>query len=188
MTRAGHYTAPGVPAEEVIDMQDRLTLKQARIAVVGRGLVGLTLAIEFSKKYETIGYDINVGRIDELRQGCDGTREVSADELASAGRMRFTHQVEDIAACNVYIVTVPTPINEHKQPDFSPLLQASQAIGSVLAAGDVVIYESTVFPGATEEICVPVLERASGLSYEAAASTATIHPSGPTLGRWAGGH
>lgn len=169
-------------------MQDRVTLKGARIAVVGLGYVGLPLAIEFSKKYETIGYDINAGRIDELRQGRDGTREVSADELASAGRMRFTHQVEDIAACNVYIVTVPTPINEHKQPDFSPLLQASQAIGSVLAAGDVVIYESTVFPGATEEICVPVLERASGLSYEAAASTATFHPSGTTLGRWAGGH
>jgi UDP-N-acetyl-D-galactosamine dehydrogenase len=136
-----------------------------RIAVVGLGYVGLPLAVEFGKCLPTVGYDIHARRVEELRSGRDGTLEVEAAELAEANKLGFTTELEDIRACNVYIVTVPTPIDEHKRPDFTPLVKASQAIGKMLAVGDVVVYESTVYPGATEEICVPELERASGLSF-----------------------
>ena len=141
-----------------------------RIAIIGLGYVGLPLAVEFGKHFQTVGYDINVARVAELQAGHDGTREVEADELAEARHLRFATDLEAIRDCNVYIVTVPTPIDEHKRPDFTPLVKASQAIGSVLKAGDLVIYESTVYPGATEEICIPELERTSGLRYEASAA------------------
>ncbi|MEN4904775.1 Vi polysaccharide biosynthesis UDP-N-acetylglucosamine C-6 dehydrogenase TviB [Luteimonas sp. TWI1416] len=137
----------------------------AAIAVIGLGYVGLPLAVEFGKRYDTIGFDINVRRVEELRGGSDHTLEVDAEELRSANRLRYTTETAGIADANVYIVTVPTPINEHKHPDLTPLIKASQAIGTVLKHGDTVIYESTVFPGATEEICVPELERASGLVF-----------------------
>ncbi|HEY1070157.1 MAG TPA: nucleotide sugar dehydrogenase [Thermomonas sp.] len=143
--------------------------KEPRIAIVGLGYVGLPLAVEFGKRHDTTGFDINAARIAELRQGRDSTLEVESAMLAQATRLSFTDVLDDIAGCNVYIVTVPTPINEHKQPDFTPLVKASESIGRVLQPGDTVIYESTVYPGATEEICVPILERVSGLRYEAAA-------------------
>ncbi|MFN4160370.1 MAG: Vi polysaccharide biosynthesis UDP-N-acetylglucosamine C-6 dehydrogenase TviB [Stenotrophomonas sp.] len=139
----------------------------ARIAIVGLGYVGLPLAVEFGKQYATTGFDINGARIAELREGRDSTLEVEPELLAQARRLAFTDCLDDIASCNVYIVTVPTPINEHKQPDFTPLEKASEAIGKVLKPGDTVIYESTVYPGATEEVCVPLLERVSGLRFNA---------------------
>ncbi|WP_417538243.1 Vi polysaccharide biosynthesis UDP-N-acetylglucosamine C-6 dehydrogenase TviB [Marinomonas sp.] len=136
-----------------------------KIAVVGLGYVGLPLAVEFGKKYPTVGFDINRSRIDELSFGKDSTLEVDSDELAAANGLKFSADLSDISSCNVFIVTVPTPINEHKQPDLTPLIKASQSIGSVLKANDIVIYESTVYPGATEEDCVPVLETFSGLTF-----------------------
>lgn len=135
-----------------------------RIAVVGLGYVGLPLAVEFGKIYETVGFDINSLRIDELRSGRDATLEVERDLLAEAKRLSFTNSIRDTVDCSVYVVTVPTPVSEHKQPDFTPLIRASRAIGEVINPGDTVIYESTVYPGATEEICIPELERASGLA------------------------
>ncbi|SEG57179.1 Vi polysaccharide biosynthesis UDP-N-acetylglucosamine C-6 dehydrogenase TviB [Marinobacterium lutimaris] len=135
------------------------------IAVVGLGYVGLPLAVEFGKKYPTLGFDISPSRLAELREGYDSTLEVENDELAAATQLSFSSQIEDLRACTVFIVTVPTPINENKQPDLGPLLRASETIGKVLKKGDVVIYESTVYPGATEEDCVPVLERESGLRF-----------------------
>jgi UDP-N-acetyl-D-galactosamine dehydrogenase len=145
-----------------------LDLTDARIGVIGLGYVGLPLAVELGKYYPTFGYDIDAARISTLRDGGgDRNREVSTDEVTEATHLRFTTAVDDLRQCNVYIVTVPTPINEHKHPDFTPLLQASRGIGGVLKHGDVVIYESTVYPGATEEICVPELERSSGLRFNA---------------------
>lgn len=143
-------------------MEHVLLPADVRIAVVGLGYVGLPLAVEFGKHYPTTGYDINSPRVAELRRGHDSTLEVEPALLAQATALSFTDQLSGIAQSNVYIVTVPTPIDEHKRPDFTPLIKASQAIGSVLKQGDVVIYESTVFPGATEEVCIPELERASG--------------------------
>jgi UDP-N-acetyl-D-galactosamine dehydrogenase len=140
-------------------------LNEPRIAIVGLGYVGLPLAVEFGRQLDTIGFDTNARRIDELRQGRDHTLETSAEELAVADRLGFTTDVQDIAGCNVYIVTVPTPVDEANRPDLSPLENASASIGKVLKRGDIVIYESTVYPGTTEEICVPVLERASGLRF-----------------------
>jgi len=141
-------------------------LDDARIAVVGLGYVGLPLAVEFGRQYDTLGYDIDATRISALRQGDgDRNREVGAGELATSTRLRFADALEGLRDRNVYIVTVPTPINEHKHPDFSPLINASRDIGGMLKAGDIVIYESTVYPGATEEICVPELERTSGLRF-----------------------
>jgi UDP-N-acetyl-D-galactosamine dehydrogenase len=137
----------------------------ARIGVIGLGYVGLPLAIEFGKRYDTLGYDIDAGRISALRDGGDHNREVTREELAGAVRLRLGSVREELRDRNVYIVTVPTPVDEHKRPDFSPLIDASRGIGSVLSPGDVVIYESTVYPGATEEICVPELERVSGLRF-----------------------
>ncbi|WP_271678551.1 nucleotide sugar dehydrogenase [Thermomonas mangrovi] len=147
----------------------RERLQAARIAIVGLGYVGLPLAAEFGKRHHTIGYDIHAARVAELRQGKDSTLEVEPELLAEAARLTYTDQLADIAGCNVFIVTVPTPIDAAKRPDLTPLVKASEAIGSVLKPGDTVIYESTVYPGCTEEVCVPILERASGLTFEAAA-------------------
>ena len=137
----------------------------ARIAVIGLGYVGLPLAVEFGKRYATVGYDIQSRRVAELGQGRDSTLEVSPEQLAEAAQLGFTDQLADIAACTVFVVTVPTPIDADKRPDLRPLAQASEAVGSVLKRGDIVIYESTVYPGCTEEICVPILERTSGLRF-----------------------
>ena len=139
--------------------------RNARIAVIGLGYVGLPLAIEFGKQYDTLGFDIAAQRIAELREGRDGNHESSSEEIRSAPALRFSADVQDLRGCNVYVVTVPTPIDEHKRPDFTPLVEASRTIGRALACGDTVIYESTVYPGATEEICVPQLEAASGLRF-----------------------
>lgn len=135
------------------------------IAVIGLGYVGLPLAVEFGKQRPVIGFDINPKRIGELRNGEDNTREVSAKELADAQHLSFSTDHSDLASASIYIVTVPTPIDAHKQPDLTPLLKASESVGRVLNRGDIVIYESTVYPGATEEDCVPILEKASGLTY-----------------------
>ena len=140
-----------------------MELKNTKIAIIGLGYVGLPLAAEFGKKYETIGFDIKQSRLDELIAGYDSTLEVSNDQLASAMKLSFTADVNALQACNVYIITVPTPVNEYRQPDLTALIGASHAVGSVLVKGDIVIYESTVYPGATEEDCVPVLEKVSGL-------------------------
>ncbi len=133
--------------------------------MVGLGYVGLPLAVAFGQIGETIGFDINAGRIAELADGHDSTLEVDAGELAAAGGLKFTASVQDMADCNYFIVTVPTPVNQHKQPDLRPLQSASETIAPLLKQGDIVIYESTVYPGATEEICVPILERLSGLVF-----------------------
>lgn len=129
------------------------------------GYVGLPLAVEFGKKYPVVGFDINPGRLAELRMGRDSTLEVDSAELVEAKNLVYSGSLDDLKRCNIFIVTVPTPINEHKQPDLTPLLKASETIGKVLKKGDIVIYESTVYPGATEEDCVPVLERVSGLVF-----------------------
>ena len=142
-----------------------MSLKNTHIAVIGLGYVGLPLAVEFGKHYPVVGFDINAGRVSELQAGEDRTLEVDAAELATAKQLSFTTQLADLAACNVYIVTVPTPIDEHKQPDLTPLVKASESIGKVLKKGDTVVYESTVYPGATEEVCVPILEQVSGLVF-----------------------
>ncbi len=138
-----------------------------RLGVVGLGYVGLPLAVEFGRLVDTVGFDISEGRIEALKQGRDHTREVTPEQLEASSRLYFSANPADLAACNTYIVTVPTPVDEHKTPDLTPLIRASQTIGSVLAPGDVVIYESTVYPGATEEVCVPELERVSGLRFNA---------------------
>jgi len=136
-----------------------------KIAIIGLGYVGLPLAVEFGKRRETIGFDINADRIIELEAGHDRTRETTPEDLAGAKHLSFASDPAEIGDCTVYIVTVPTPIDAHKRPDLTPLLKASETVGRVLKAGDIVIYESTVYPGATEEDCVPVLERVSGLTF-----------------------
>ncbi|MCD1636369.1 Vi polysaccharide biosynthesis UDP-N-acetylglucosamine C-6 dehydrogenase TviB [Martelella mediterranea] len=142
-----------------------MTSELKTIAIIGLGYVGLPLAVEFGKRRPVIGFDINQGRIDALRAGRDSTLEVSEDELGEASHLSFTADPADLAAASVYIVTVPTPIDAHKRPDLTPLIKASETLGRVLKRGDIVIYESTVYPGATEEDCVPVLERISGLTF-----------------------
>jgi len=142
-----------------------LNLENVKLAIVGLGYVGLPLAVEFGKKRSVVGFDINATRIAELRAGLDHTLEVDADELKQAHYLNYTTDIEDLRTCNVFIVTVPTPIDDHKQPDLTPLIKASETIGKVLKKGDIVIYESTVYPGATEEDCVPVLEVFSGLKF-----------------------
>ena len=142
-----------------------MTTHVKTIAVIGLGYVGLPLAVEFGKARPVIGFDINASRIDALRVGHDTTLEVSNDELTTADQLAFTSDPTDLAAASIYIVTVPTPIDAHKRPDLTPLLKASEMLGCVLKHGDIVIYESTVYPGATEEDCVPVLERVSGLTF-----------------------
>ena len=142
-----------------------LTLENASLAVLGLGYVGLPLAVEFGKSRPVVGFDINQSRIAALQAGHDATLETETEELLSARHLVFSSAIEDLRACNTFIVTVPTPIDAHKRPDLTPLIKASEAIGKVLKRGDVVIYESTVYPGATEEECVPVLERVSGLRF-----------------------
>lgn len=136
-----------------------------KIGIIGLGYVGLPLAVEFGKKYSTVGFDINTGRIKELKSGYDRTLETSELELKNLKMLQFTAGIDEIKDCNVYIVTVPTPIDRFKMPDLSPLLKASEMLGKVLSKGDIVIYESTVYPGCTEEDCVPVLEKHSGLVF-----------------------
>ena len=142
-----------------------MQLQDVKLAVVGLGYVGLPLAVEFGKKRSVLGFDINARRIAELKQGKDHTLEVEEAELAQATGLSFSHEAAQLAQANVFIVTVPTPIDDYKQPDLTPLIRASETIGKVLKRGDIVIYESTVYPGATEEDCVPVLERVSGLKF-----------------------
>ena len=146
------------------------TLDHAHIAIIGLGYVGLPLAVEFGKRYPTVGFDIRAARVEELQRGHDSTLEVEPDLLAQATQLRYSATRDDIKPCNVFVVTVPTPIDAAKRPDLTPLIKASEAIGSVLKPGDTVIYESTVYPGCTEEVCVPILERVSGLRFEATAN------------------
>jgi len=140
-----------------------MTNRGTRICIVGLGYVGLPLAIEFSKKYTVVGFDINKERINELSNGLDKTLEISSNALNNANNLKFTCSSEDIESCNVYIVTVPTPIDEYNNPDLKPLISASQLVGGVLDVGNYVVYESTVYPGATEEVCIPILEKISNL-------------------------
>ncbi len=142
-----------------------ITLDTTRIAIIGLGYVGLPLAVEFGKRFPVVGFDINAARIAELESGRDSTLEVEPEELGQATHLTYASDPSALADCNVYIVTVPTPITESKQPDITLLKKASETIGRVLKRGDIVIYESTVYPGATEEDCVPVLEATSGLRY-----------------------
>lgn len=142
-----------------------MELNDIKLAVIGLGYVGLPLAVEFGKHRSVIGFDINQARINALNAGHDVTLEVSDEELASASQLQFSADPGRLGDCNVYIVTVPTPIDEHKRPDLTPLIKASESIGKTLKKGDIVIYESTVYPGATEEDCVPVLEAVSGLIF-----------------------
>ena len=139
--------------------------KDTRIAVIGLGYVGLPLAVEFGKRYLTIGFDVNRSRITALISGRDSTLEVDTAELESATDLSYTTDVDKLKTCNIYIVTVPTPIDIYKRPDLSPLEKASEIVGKVLSKDDIVIYESTVYPGATEEVCVPILEKHSGLTF-----------------------
>lgn len=136
-----------------------------KICVIGLGYVGLPLAVEFGKKFPVTGFDINQTRVNELMAGHDRTLETSDEDLAAAVYLRYTTSISDIKDCNYFIVTVPTPIDNHKRPDLTPLIKASETVGKVLKKGDIVIYESTVYPGATEEECVPLLEKFSGLEF-----------------------
>ncbi len=142
-----------------------IKLRKCRIGIVGLGYVGLPLAVEFGKHFDTVGFDVKTGRVTELRAGRDSTLEVTSKELADAHRLSFTTDLKDLKGCRAFIVTVPTPIDEYKRPDLTPLIGASTSVGKVLKTGDVVIYESTVYPGCTEEVCVPILERESGLKF-----------------------
>jgi UDP-N-acetyl-D-glucosamine/UDP-N-acetyl-D-galactosamine dehydrogenase len=142
-----------------------MQLQDIRLAIIGLGYVGLPLAVEFGKKRSVVGFDINQQRIEQLKAGNDLTLETTRDELAAAKHLVYTTNPDDLRHCNCYIVTVPTPIDDHKRPDLTPLIKASETVGKVLKQGDIVIYESTVYPGATEEDCVPVLEKHSGLKF-----------------------
>ena len=142
-----------------------LSLDNVNIGIIGLGYVGLPLAVEFGKKYPTLGFDINKKRIEDLKQGHDFTLEVSRGELAESAFINYSFEVEALQRCNVYIVTVPTPIDEHKQPDLTPLIKASQMLAQVISKGDVIIYESTVYPGATEDVCIPEIEHYSNLKF-----------------------
>jgi len=140
-------------------------LNDVKIAIIGLGYVGLPLAVEFGKKYQTLGFDINQARIAELKNGTDSTLEISDEELAETTNLSYSCTLDELKNANVYIVTVPTPIDQHKQPDLTPLIKASEMLGKAINEGDIIIYESTVYPGATEETCIPVVERFSGLVY-----------------------
>lgn len=141
------------------------SIDNIHIGVIGLGYVGLPLAVEFGKKIKTLGFDINQKRIEELRAGNDRTLETDSDELTAATHLSFTSNLEDMKSCNFFIVTVPTPIDEHKQPDLTPLVKASTALGKVIAKDSIIVFESTVYPGATEEVCVPIIEQESGLTF-----------------------
>jgi UDP-N-acetyl-D-galactosamine dehydrogenase len=145
--------------------RDLTQLSDTIIAIIGLGYVGLPLAVEFGKQYTTLGFDINPTRISELASGNDHTLETTSEELHAAQHLRYTSHLDDLRDANVFIVTVPTPLNGHKRPDLTPLIKASESIGKVIKRGDIVVYESTVYPGATEEDCVPVVERVSGLTF-----------------------
>jgi len=145
-----------------MDMKD---LRGCRIGIIGLGYVGLPLAVEFGKHFDTVGFDVKSDRVQELRGGHDDTLEVDADELAAATKLSYTDRLEDLESCDVYVVSVPTPIDDHQRPDLTPLISASRSVGKVLRPGNIVVYESTVYPGATEEDCVPVLEEVSGLKF-----------------------
>jgi UDP-N-acetyl-D-glucosamine/UDP-N-acetyl-D-galactosamine dehydrogenase len=140
-------------------------VSQVKIAIIGLGYVGLPLAVEFGKKFATLGFDINKERIAELQSGQDHTLEVSPAELVAADKLAYSANIEDLKQANFYIVTVPTPIDQHRQPDLTPLIKASETLGKVISAGDIVVFESTVYPGATEDDCIPVIERISGLKF-----------------------
>ncbi len=142
-----------------------LDIKNIKIAVIGLGYVGLPLAVEFGKHLPVVGFDINAERISALAAGTDHTLEVSDEELTQASHLNYSSDIEALKDCNFFIVTVPTPIDDYKQPDLTPLIKASEAIGSLLKKDDIVVYESTVYPGATEEVCIPVLEKVSGLTF-----------------------
>ena len=142
-----------------------MNFEKVKIAVIGQGYVGLPLAIEFGKNHQTVGFDINMDRIEELKKGIDHTNEATPEQLRSAQELTFSSDINDIKASTIYIVTVPTPIDEFKTPDLNPLRAASQMLGEILKKGDLVIYESTVYPGCTEEVCVPLLEKASNLLF-----------------------
>jgi UDP-N-acetyl-D-galactosamine dehydrogenase len=155
----------GGSREKIKLTNNNMNLDKVKIAVIGQGYVGLPLAIEFGKKYPTIGFDINRSRIDELKKGVDHTNEATPEQLTSATELSFSANINDIKECNIYIVTVPTPIDEFKTPDLNPLRGASKMLGEILKKGDTVIYESTVYPGCTQEVCVPLLEKSSGLCF-----------------------
>ena len=140
-------------------------INNKKIAIIGLGYVGLPLAVEFGKKRTIIGFDINQSRINELKNGIDSTLETTTEELKDAVHLSYTTNLEDVKDCTIFIVTVPTPIDKHKRPDLTPLEKSSESVGSILKKGDIVIYESTVYPGATEEVCVPILEQQSGLTF-----------------------
>ena len=143
-----------------------MNLADIKLAIIGLGYVGLPLAVEFGKQRSVVGFDINPQRIAQLRSGHDQTLETEPEELRAASLLSFSTELQDLRNCNCFIVTVPTPIDEHKRPDLTPLIKASETVGKVLKPGDIVIYESTVYPGCTEEDCVPVLEKFSGLKYQ----------------------
>lgn len=146
-------------------MSGKITDKSAKVALIGLGYVGLPLAVAFGRKFDTVGFDIKTARIDALRSGRDGTLETSPEELASATKLRFSSSPEDLRGRDFYIVTVPTPVDRYNTPDLTPLYRASETVGKVISPGAIVIYESTVYPGCTEEECVPVIERESGLVF-----------------------
>jgi len=143
----------------------KIMINNKKIAIIGLGYVGLPLAVEFGKKRTIIGFDINQSRINELKNGIDSTLETTTEELKDAVHLSYTTNLEDVKDCTIFIVTVPTPIDKHKRPDLTPLEKSSESVGSILKKGDIVIYESTVYPGATEEVCVPILEQQSGLTF-----------------------
>jgi len=142
----------------------KFDINNLRIGVIGLGYVGLPLAVEFGKQYPTVGFDVNPDRIAELKNGEDSTLEISSEELAALDKVTFSDEIDDVVVCNFYVVTVPTPIGENNRPDLTPLRNASKSLGNILKSGDVVVYESTVYPGATEEYCLPILEKRSGLT------------------------
>lgn len=142
-----------------------LTLAELKIAIIGLGYVGLPLAVEFGKKVSVVGFDIHQKRVDELKSGQDHTLEVSPEELKQAAQLSYSSNLNDLKECNFFIVTVPTPVDEVNRPDLTPLRKASETLGKVIKKGDIVVYESTVYPGATEEVCIPVLEQISGLKF-----------------------
>jgi UDP-N-acetyl-D-galactosamine dehydrogenase len=148
-----------------MSLKAKIEGRQARVGIIGLGYVGLPLAVEFGKHFDTVGFDIKPDRIAELKAGRDSTLETTRAELKGAVRLNFTTDLADLKKCRVFIVTVPTPIDEYKRPDLTPLVKASESVGKVLKKGDVVVYESTVYPGCTEEVCVPILERESGLKF-----------------------
>ncbi|GAA5495212.1 UDP-N-acetyl-D-glucosamine 6-dehydrogenase [Rubritalea halochordaticola] len=150
-----------------MNIDEKIAAKKATLGIIGLGYVGLPLAVEFGKYYRTIGFDINQRRVDELSSGKDHTLECTSEQLAASTQLEFTSTLNDLESCDVYIITVPTPIDEHKKPDLRPLVGASTTVGKVLSPGNIVIYESTVYPGCTEEDCVPVLEQVSGLKFNA---------------------